>query len=79
MEKSMDILTSASPLETVRVIQILKRVISESERKGSEVKPHYALLKGEFLENLVIVDIASPKRQNVMLSLYSNATLCEFK
>lgn len=38
-----------------RVIEIIKRIIKETEKKGTgDVKPHNALLKGELLENIII-------------------------
>lgn len=63
-----------------RVIEILKNIIYEAEKKGTgDVKPHNALLKGELLNRIVVKDKASPKRKNLVLSIYSNATIWEFK
>ena len=63
-----------------RVIEILKNIIYEAEKKGTgDVKPHNALLKGELLNKVVVKDKASPKRRNLVMSIYSNATIWEFK
>jgi hypothetical protein len=64
---------------TKRVLTIIKNIIYEAEKKGTDVKPHNALLKGEFLENIIIKDKASPKHQNILMSIYANATVWEFK
>jgi 6-phosphogluconate dehydrogenase len=45
-----------------RVIEIVKNIIYEAEKKGTgDVKPHNALLKGELLEKISVKDKASPK------------------
>lgn len=63
-----------------RVIEILKNIIYEAEKKGTgDVKPHNALLKGELLNKIIIKNKASPKRGNIVMSIYSNATIWEFK
>lgn len=63
-----------------RVIDILKNIIYEAEKKGTgDVKPHKALLKGELLNKIIVKNKASPKRGSVVLSIYSNATIWEFK
>jgi hypothetical protein len=37
----------------VRVIEIIKHILYETEKKGTgDVKPHNALLKGELLERI---------------------------
>ena len=81
IEKCMTILRSTQDEFTIkRVIEILKNVIYEAEKKGTgDVQPHNALLKGELLEKVNIKNKASPKRGNVVMSIYSNATLWEFK
>jgi hypothetical protein len=43
------------------------------------VKPHNALLKGELLENITIKNKASTKGKSLLLKIYSNATVWEFK
>jgi hypothetical protein len=64
----------------VRVIEIIKNIIYETEKKGTgDVKPHNALLKGELLERIQIKNKASPKNQNIFMNIYSNATIWEFK
>lgn len=63
-----------------RVIEIIKNIIYETEKKGTgDVKPHNSLLKGELLENILIKNKASPKSKNIMMKIYSNATVWEFK
>jgi hypothetical protein len=45
-----------------RVIEIVKNIIYEAEKKGTgDVKPHNALLKGELLERINVKNKASPK------------------
>jgi hypothetical protein len=64
----------------VRTIEIIKHILYETEKKGTgDVKPHNALLKGELLERISIKNKASPKTQNILMSIYSNATVWEFK
>jgi len=50
----MEILRNAQDSHTIeRVIEIIKSIIKETEKKGTgDVKPHNALLKGELLENI---------------------------
>jgi hypothetical protein len=63
-----------------RVIEIIKNIIYEAEKKGTgDVQPHGALLKGEFLEKVNIKNKASSKKVNMTMSVYSNATVWEFK
>jgi len=62
------------------VIEIIKNIIFETEKKGTgDVKPHNALLKGELLENILIKYKTQPKNKNIMMRIYSNATVWEFK
>lgn len=62
------------------MIEIIKHIIYETEKKGTgDVKPHNALLKGELLENITIKNKASTKVKNILLKIYSNATVWEFK
>lgn len=77
----MSILKSTNDEHTImRVIEILKNIISETEKKGTgDVKPHNALLKGELLENIQIKYKAQPKTKNLIMKIYSNATVWEFK
>ena len=63
-----------------RVIEIIKSIIKETEKKGtSDVKPHNALLKGELLENIQIKYKAQAKNKTCVMRIYSNATVWEFK
>ena len=73
----MDILRQSSDEFTVkRVIEIIKNIIYEAEKKGTgDVQPHGALLKGELLEKIVIKNKASPQRSTISMSIYSNATV----
>ena len=77
----MDIIrTSTDEFTIKRAIDIIKNIIYEAEKKGTgDVQPHNALLKGELLEKITIKNKASPKRGNIVLSIYSNATVWEFK
>jgi len=62
-----------------RILTIIKNMIYEAEKKGTVIKPHNALLKGELLERISIKNKASPKNQNIVMSIYSNTTIWEFK
>lgn len=63
-----------------RVLEILKHVIIEAEKKGTgEVKPHSALLKGELLDRIQVKNRASPNVQLLLISIYSNTTFWDFK
>jgi len=63
-----------------RVIEIIRNIIIEAEKKGtSEVRPHSALLKGELLERIVIKNKASPNISQITVSIYSNSTFWDFK
>lgn len=77
----MKILQDSNDQHTIiRVIEIIKNIIFETEKKGTgDVKPHNALLKGELLENILIKYKTQPKNKNIMMRIYSNATVWEFK
>lgn len=77
----MKIIQDSNEEHTIkRVIDIIKNIIYEAEKKGTgDVKPHNALLKGELLERLNIKNKASPKTSNIVMSIYSNTTFWEFK
>lgn len=77
----MKLISDSNDEHTVkRVIDIVKNIIYESEKKGTgDVKPHNALLKGELLERIAIKNKASPKTSNILMSIYSNTTFWEFK
>lgn len=64
-----------------RVIEIIKHIIYEAEKKGTgDVQPHNAVLKGELLERIQIkYKAASSKKNNIIMSIYSNTTVWEFK
>lgn len=62
------------------MLDIIKHIIYETEKKGTgDVKPHNALLKGELLENIIIRNKASPKKLSILIKIYSNSTVWEFK
>ena len=81
INKCMTILRESQDQQTIiRVIDIIKHIIAETEKKGTgDVKPHNALLKGELLENISIKNKASPKNKNILMKIYSNATVWEIK
>ena len=57
----MDILRNSTDEFIIkRVIEIIKNIIYEAEKKGTgDIQPHGALLKGELLEKIVIKNKAS--------------------
>lgn len=64
----------------IRVLDIIKNILSETERKGTaSVKPHNSLLKGELLDRVNIKNRASPNVSFLIISIYSNTTFWEFK
>ena len=64
----------------MRVIEILKHIMCEAERKGTAgVKPHNSLLKGELLDRIHIKNKASPNVSSLIISIYSNTTFWELK
>jgi hypothetical protein len=79
--KCMSILSESKDEFTLnRVIEIIKHIIYEAEKKGTgNVQPHNAVLKGELLERVQIKYKASTKKSNVVMSIYSNTTVWEFK
>lgn len=81
IERCMKILRESDNENTItRVIEIIKNIIYEAEKKGTgDVKPHNALLKGELLENIMIKNRASNKNKNIIMRIYSNATVWELK
>lgn len=81
VDRCMSILKrSTDGNEITRVLEIIKHIIYETERKGTgDVQPHNAMQKGEMLDKLVIKNRASPKRNNIIFSLYSNTTVWELK
>ena len=69
-----------SEFTTKRVLEIIKNIIYEAEKKGTgDVQPHNALLRGELLEKITIKNKASPKRGNFTISVFSNTTVWELK
>lgn len=81
IEECVSILRKTTEEATIkRLLEILKSVIYEAEKKGTgDVQPHNAVLKGELLERIRIKNKASPNKSNIMMSIYSNATVWELK
>jgi hypothetical protein len=80
--RCMEIIQSNKDEEglVVRVIEILKHIMQEAERKGTAgVKPHNSLLKGELLDRIHIKNKASPNVSSLIISIYSNNTFWDFK
>ena len=77
----MDIINTTQDEFTLnRVIDIIKNIIYEAEKKGTgDVQPHNAVLKGELLERIQIRNRANQKKTNIVMSIYSNTTVWEFK
>ena len=58
----------------------MKNIIFEAETKGTGgVQPHNAVLKGELLEKVFVRNRASTKKGNLILNVYSNTTVWEFR
>lgn len=81
IEECMRIVREAKDARTIcRVMKIIQSIIEETEKKGTgDVKPHNAILKGELLDNIIIKNKASNKGKNILVTIYSNATVWEFK
>lgn len=78
----MDILENEKSNEHLlkRVLQIIKSIIIEAEKKGtSDVRPHSSLLRGELLEKIVVKNRASPNITQLNIAIYSNTTFWELK
>ena len=72
--------SSQDESEIMRVLDIVKNIMIEAERKGTgNVKPHSALLKGELLERIQINNRASNNISSLIMSVYSNCTFWDFK
>lgn len=66
-------------IQIERIIQILKSVIQEAEKKGTgDVQPHNAILKGESLDRIIINNATKIHAQNLIVKVYSSATAWEF-
>lgn len=81
IKRCMDLLATEQDEKILnRVLQIIKSIIIEAEKKGtSDVRPHSSLLKGELLEKIIVKNRASPNITQLTISLYSNTTFWEFK
>jgi hypothetical protein len=65
--------------EIKRLLQILRSLIEVSEKHGmSDVQPHSAILKGETLDRIIIKNTTRPYFPNLVVKVYSSATLWEF-
>ena len=61
------------------VLYILKNIVKESEKRGTGgVQPHNAILKGELLDRIIIKNQTMTKAQNIIVSVYTSATVWEF-
>lgn len=82
IKRCMDLLESERGNEHMlnRVLQIIKSIIIEAEKKGtSDVRPHSSLLRGELLEKMVVKNRASPNITQLNIAMYSNTTFWELK
>jgi hypothetical protein len=81
IEKCMSLLTDEKSTSKVikRVLFILKNIIKESEKRGTGgVQPHNSILKGELLDRIIIKNQTMTKAQNIIVSVYTSATVWEF-
>lgn len=68
------------PERQIRVIELLKNLIHETEVRGAgDVQPHGALLRGEALEPLRVRNRATRTGGDLSVAVYSNTTLWELK
>jgi hypothetical protein len=68
------------PRQSVRVIEILKNLVHETEVKGmGDVLPHGALLRGELLDPMIVKTWANAPGGDLILQVHSNSTLWELK
>jgi len=82
ISKCMEIIITNKGNEAliIRVIEILKHIMHEAERKGTAgVKPHNSLLKGELLDHIHIKNKASHNVSSMIISVYANTTFWDFK
>jgi len=64
----------------IRIIEILKHIILETEKKGTgDVYSHNALLKGELLNKIVVYNKTSYNQSSIQMALYANSTVWELK
>ena len=69
-----------SPLLVKRVIYILDNIIQMSETKGTgDVQPHNAILRGELLNRIIIVNNTTIKAENIVVRVFTSATIWEFR
>jgi ubiquitin carboxyl-terminal hydrolase 34 len=71
---------SEDSFQLERVMRILKNLIYDSEKKGTgDVRPHFAILRGELIEDIYIKNKVSWKKGDITISIHSNSTVWEFK
>ena len=59
---------------------VLENIIQQSEKAGtSDVQPHNAVMKGEMLDRIVINNLTSIKAENIVVKVFTNATVWEFR
>ena len=69
-----------SPFLVKRIMLLLTNVIEMSEKKGTcGVQPHNSILRGELLDNIIIRNNTSPKAENIVVRVFTSATVWEFK
>ena len=58
----------------------MSTIIEISEKKGTgDVQPHNANLRGEILDRIIIRNNSSYKGENLIVRVYTSATVWEFK
>lgn len=70
----------SAPLKSVRVIEILKNLVHETEVKGTgDVVPHGAILRGEPLDQLSVQNKVTNQKGELTVQVYSSTTLWDLK
>lgn len=68
-----------SSFEIHRIIQLLRTVIQESEKNGTAfIQPHYAILKGEIIDRILIINKTKKEPQILVFQALTNATMWQF-
>ena len=68
-----------SPTFVSRTCKLLQKLIKESEKKGTNgVTAHNAILNGECLDKVIIIDKTSKYKATLTIRLLTNATVWEF-
>lgn len=70
----------SAPLKSVRVIEILKNLVHETEVRGTgDVVPHGAILRGEPLDQLSVQNKVTHQKGELVVQVYSSTTLWDLK